>query len=331
MVEESIPKESSAESVIPGELKPSGPGNKQNTPPKKIPYNQKVEQDLICELLEFIRCHDSTSLPNSISSKHIPDVPVNADLTPGSVLHLAHLFDKAEKTGRKEKLRWYYYSEEYEKKVVTLRSENNISDQMARTQIYDEMELYLPGKKREYLRKMTQKAKNIYTLFKGIGIDKIGVVTSSADAISRLTDAQIQNIMNLYTDELTKSQKLIGVNNCSRTRDLPAEVPAFSQPNASPEMISSDMFQASVSSASQSKPAYDHSYFRNKILDQYPNLYRECSSKNFDYYGITDETSCGDYICPLCKLGHDDEEIEGRYKAGSYFIKCEQREIEIVA
>ena len=86
---------------------------------------------------------------------------------------------------------------------------------------------------------------------------------------------------------------------------------------------------ASVSSASQSKP--DHSYFRNKILDQYPNLYRECSIENFDYYGITDETTCGDYICPLCKLGHDDEEIEGTYNTGSYFIKCEQREIEIVA
>ncbi|CAG8436521.1 6206_t:CDS:2 [Ambispora gerdemannii] len=122
------------------------------------------------------------------------------------------------------------------------------------------------------------------------------------------------------------SEKIV---NASQT--TPAEVPAFSQPNASPEMISSDMFQASVSSASQSKPAYDHSYFRNKILDQYPNIYRECSSENFDYYGITDEMSCGDYICPLCKLGHDDEEIEGRYKAGSYFIKCEQREIEIVA
>ncbi|PKY60588.1 hypothetical protein RhiirA4_484461 [Rhizophagus irregularis] len=89
---------------------------------------------------------------------------------------------------------------------------------------------------------------------------------------------------------------------------IPAEVPAFSQPNVSLEMISSDMFQASVSSTSQSKP--DHSYFCNKILDQYPNLYRECSSENFDYYGITDETSCRDYICPLCKLGHDDEEIE---------------------
>ncbi|PKY60485.1 hypothetical protein RhiirA4_449672 [Rhizophagus irregularis] len=58
----------------------------------------------------------------------------------------------------------------------------------------------------------------------------------------------------------------------------------------------------------QSKP--DHSYFHNKILDQYPNLYKECNSENFDYYGITDETTCGNYICPLCKLGHDDEEIE---------------------
>jgi hypothetical protein len=96
-------------------------------------------------------------------------------------------------------------------------------------------------------------------------------------------------------------------------------------------MISSDMSQENVPSTFQSNPTYDHTYFRNKILDQYPNLYRECSSENFDYYGITDETSCGDYICPLCKLGHDDEEIEGTYNAGSYFIKCEQREIEIVA
>ncbi|RGB23090.1 hypothetical protein C1646_822254 [Rhizophagus diaphanus] len=40
----------------------------------------------------------------------------------------------------------------------------------------------------------------------------------------------------------------------------------------------------------------------------------ECSCENFDYYGITDETSCGDYICSLCKLGHDDKEIEGLYE-----------------
>ena len=42
---------------------------------------------------------------------------------------------------------------------------------------------------------------------------------------------------------------------------------------------------------------------------------------------ITDKT-----LCPLCKLGHDDEEsIEGQCKAGSYFIKCKQHEIEITA
>ncbi|PKY37930.1 hypothetical protein RhiirA4_450851 [Rhizophagus irregularis] len=39
------------------------------------------------------------------------------------------------------------------------------------------------------------------------------------------------------------------------------------------------------------------------IIDQYPTLYREFSSKNFDYYGITDETSC-----PLYKLDHNNEE-----------------------
>ncbi len=75
----------------------------------------------------------------------------------------------------------------------------------------------------------------------------------------------------------------------------------------------------SVSSSSQSKPTYDRFYFCNKTLDQYSNLYREFSSENFDYYSITDEISYS-----LCKLKHDDEEsIEGTYKAGSYFIKCE--------
>jgi len=69
---------------------------------------------------------------------------------------------------------------------------------MARMQIYNEIKLYFSSKKREYLCKITQNAKNIYTLFKGIEIDKIGVITSSADAISRLNDAQIQNIINLY-------------------------------------------------------------------------------------------------------------------------------------
>ncbi len=88
---------------------------------------------------------------------------------------------------------------------------------------------------------------------------------------------------------------------------------------------------ANISSSNKSNPTYNRTYFRNKTLDQYPNLYREFSSENFDYYGITDKTSCGNYICLLCELSHDKEEIEGKYKARFYLIKCEQREIEITA
>ncbi|RGB24511.1 hypothetical protein C1646_772991 [Rhizophagus diaphanus] len=297
VVKESIPKESPAKLEILCESS----GNKQSTLPQKILYNQKVEQDLICELLEFIRCHDFTPILKFISSKYIKDVLVNTDLTPGSVPHLAYLFDKTEKTV----IKW-----------------------QERRFIYDEIELYLPGKKREYLCKMTQKAKNTYTLFKGIEIDKIGVVTSIVVSEIQLanlkfkipkslTNTQIQNIINLYTDELTKSQKLISVNNCSRIRDLPAESVLKKSPDVG---ISTPLTSKTnqTNERAQSKPTYVHTYFRNKILDQYPNLYRECSSEKFDYYGITDETSCRDYICPLCKLGHDDDEIEDKIHSKLY-------------
>ncbi|PKB96599.1 hypothetical protein RhiirA5_434561 [Rhizophagus irregularis] len=304
VVKESISKESSAESAIPCELKPSGLGNKQNTLPKKIPYNQKVEQDLICELLEFIRCHDSTSLPNSIST---------------------------EKTGQKEKLRWYYYSEEYKKKVVALSSENNISDQMARTQIYDEMELYLSG----------------------IGMDKIGVVTCSADVISRLTDAQIQNIINLYIDELTKSQKLISVN-CSRARDLPAEseskkldtkvlpiplahVSNNSSDNSSKiDLVNSPKAEVSTSSTTSSSqinksnksrlpisilpedPEEKRKHIIGLVLERFPSLSLNDSSERGERFNFNSST-----FCPLCNEEHKEKsiwnDIRGEWGAGEYY------------
>ena len=111
-------------------------------------------------------------------------------------------------------------------------------------------------------------------MFKGIGIDKIGVVTSSANAISRLTDAQIQNIINLYTDELTKSQNLISMNNCLCARDLPAESNKSELPDVRTSTpTTSQTSQTNVQA--QTKLIYDRSYFRSKTLDQYPNLYRK--------------------------------------------------------
>src|ERR1044071_4552437 len=108
--------------------------------------------------------------------------------------------------------------------------------------------------------------------------------------------------------------------------------PGSNKKNSELSHTNTSKFGVNISPASQppiprTNPIYNRSYFCNKTLDQYPALYREFSSENFDYYGITDETSC-----PLCKLNHNDEEsIEGRYKSKSYFIKCEQREIEITA
>ena len=60
--------------------------------------------------------------------------------------------------------------------------------------------------------------------------------------------------------------------------------------------------QVSALSISPSNLTYDHDYFYNKILGQYPDLYREFSNEKFDYYGIIDKS-----LCPACKLSHKDE------------------------
>ncbi|CAG8716030.1 7863_t:CDS:2 [Cetraspora pellucida] len=58
---------------------------------------------------------------------------------------------------------------------------------------------------------------------------------------------------------------------------------------------------------------------------QYPNLCQEDSNKNNKYYEITDES-----LYLLCKLDHNNNNsIEGRYKVGSYNLKCEQCGIKV--
>jgi len=149
-----------------------------------------------------------------------------------------------------------------------------------------------------------------------VGIDKIKQITFSVYDISSLTINQIQSVIK-------------NVTSAERTPDVPNPNHVTSVTNRD-DQINAPLISAGVTTSClpipRTNPTYDRTYFRNKTLDQYPNLYREYSSEDFDYYGITDKT-----LCLLCKLGHDDEEIEGRYKAGSYFIKCEQREIEITA
>ncbi|EXX66428.1 hypothetical protein RirG_123880 [Rhizophagus irregularis DAOM 197198w] len=141
------------------------------------------------------------------------------------------------------------------------------------------MKPFLPTKiTQANLRKKTHRARKHLMLFgkNGIGLDKIKLVSYSATKILKLTNAQIQNVIDQvkkYTSDHQSHMTLI------------------------------------------------------KTIPSGNDQIKEFSSENFDYYGITDETSC-----PLYRLKHDDEEIiEDTYKTGSYFIKCEQREIEIVA
>ncbi len=238
-----------------------------------------------------------------IDREHSNSSPVTEELA--RLFHQASIARKNSIKAKQEEISsWGRYSERFEDKVMKLRSEDkNLKDKTARSQIYNEMKPYLSGVSDEYLRKITSKARKINKLFgydydpitlkkiKGIGWHMVNRVTYSADSISRLTNLQIQYIIDrvnltvtnktvnnvhdqshvtseMITSDTTAPITLLSMGritsekivNASQT--IPAEVPAFSQPNASPEMISSDMFQASVSSASQSKPAYDHSYFR---------------------------------------------------------------------
>ena len=235
--------------------------------------------------------------------------------------NIACMFRKAIKVGQEAILYWCYFIEKYDKMIDNFVADG-VKKKTATSMVYQEIKQLLSDITDVNLRQKILKARKLYKLFSTLGIEKIKQVSYSADAISSLSYPQIQNIIdhvNSVTSSHNETVKILHDQSHVTSKINPTN--AYIPPKA--EVSTS----ASVLSSSQSNPIYDRTYFRNKTLDQYPNLYREFSSENFDYYGITDETSC-----PLCKLKHDDEEsIEGTYKAGSYFIKCEQRELEIVA
>ena len=69
---------------------------------------------------------------------------------------------------------WYYYAEGFEKRVKEIMNgDNRIGDRQARSQVYSEMTVHLPNITKDNLRKKTQKARAIYTLFSQIRVKKI--------------------------------------------------------------------------------------------------------------------------------------------------------------
>ncbi|GBB92961.1 hypothetical protein RclHR1_20910006 [Rhizophagus clarus] len=258
------------------------------------------------QVTEQILKRDLSRPISSVASVELHDKSILNNAIEGSTQRLAYWIDEAIRVGLKEIVCLYHYSFEFEEKVKNITADGKTKDKTARSMIYKDMLQYLPNVTLGNLRIRTHRAKNILMLFgeKGVGIDRIKLVTCSASDISRLTNTQIQNIIDYVNDKTVTNNdqshvtsKTVTIGN-DRSHDLSPATP-----------------RASVSPVSipRTNPTYDRSYFHNKILDQYSNLYREYSSEDFDYYDITDKTLCDpSRTCPLCKLDHDDEEsIEG--------------------
>jgi len=107
-------------------------------------------------------------------------------------------------------------------------------------------------------------------------VEKIKQVTYSANAISNLNNTQIQNIIDYVISKAVtgdhqtpKNNQIIALEAQERSLDGPfrtdsAEVSKSSPPIPQPE-----------------SPVHNRSYFRNKILDQYPNFIK-CEQREIE-------------------------------------------------
>lgn len=109
----------------------------------------------------------------------IPEFSLEAILMRSSEVtaqNIVDLFRVAMKVRQREILCWYCYYKAYEDRIRNL-SMNSTDDQSARTMVYNEIKALLPDITNVNLRKKTSRAKGIDTLFSGVGIDRIQVVS----------------------------------------------------------------------------------------------------------------------------------------------------------
>lgn len=102
----------------------------------------------------------------------------------------------AKEDNQEEIYQWYCYAESFQEAItVYIGDDPDISEKTAITGIYDGMLEDLDCT-RETLWKRTEKARKIYRLFSEIGTANIGKIkVTSADAISKLTNEQIQELV----------------------------------------------------------------------------------------------------------------------------------------
>ncbi|GBC29037.2 hypothetical protein GLOIN_2v1779307 [Rhizophagus irregularis DAOM 181602=DAOM 197198] len=173
----------------------------------ELTKNQNVELDLIRDLQSCVIVPSNEQHSSS-----------NEACDQTTTQNLIHLFRKAVRAGHEEILSWVHYSGNFENKVAEICRETGAVDKTARTQIYKEMLEHLAGVTPVSLRIKTLRAKKICKLFgeNGVGIDKIKYVTCSANEISELTNAQIQNVIDISRQATSKP---ISMKTVSRGND----------------------------------------------------------------------------------------------------------------
>ncbi len=167
---------SSSQSSI--KLSVCGAGETQVLPKDtKVSHDYIVAQDFIQEV--------SSEL---IDEDDIQIIDGNQELTTDMTIEveLAHLFLEVSIEGKnttqakqKEISCRYSYGKKFEKGVQEIIAKDNVSDQTARKQLFQDIMKHLSGITLETLRKRTQRAIKIYKLFEKIGIDRIKNIKSS--------------------------------------------------------------------------------------------------------------------------------------------------------
>ncbi|CAI2187409.1 13915_t:CDS:2, partial [Funneliformis geosporum] len=189
----------------------------------KVSHDYIVAQDFIQEVSsELFDAYDIQIIDGN--QKLLTDMTIEVEL--------AHLFLKVSIEGKnttqvkqKEILYRYLYGKKFKKGVQKIIAKDNISEQKARKQLFQDIIKHLSKITLETLRKRTQRAIKIYKLFEKIRIDRIKNIKSySADSISNFTKPQVQIILDYfsgsgYTDtELKKPNSYSGYKNVEKVR-----------------------------------------------------------------------------------------------------------------
>ncbi|RIA99098.1 hypothetical protein C1645_811834 [Glomus cerebriforme] len=164
---------------------------------------------------------------------------------------------------------------------------NKIDEQLARILVYSEIKSLLSDITNVNLRKITSRAKKVYVLFEGIGIDKIQATYKSS------------------TDDTDECQKMISMTNHHTHVTESSEVSVLTYVSNSSDLINSPVILYNARTP-----------YINVALKEYPYLSLYNSDRHNDAYEFKNSG-----LCPGCEKEHNKGNVVSRCIKDSYYIK----------